>query len=49
MHDQLIKNPKTMTELQNTVPMTILVYYYLIEQQYTNLFQLLNDTNNMEL
>ena len=49
MHDQLIKNPKTMIELQNTVPMTILVYYYLIEQQYTNLFQLLNDTNNMEL
>lgn len=28
--------------------MVTLVYYYLIEQQFTNLFQLLNNTNNIE-
>lgn len=28
--------------------MTTLVYYYLIDKQFNNLFQLLNDTKNME-
>jgi hypothetical protein len=29
--------------------MTTLVYYYVIEAQYNNLFMLLNETKNMEL
>lgn len=28
--------------------MTTLVYYYFLDQQYNNLFQLLNDTKNIE-
>ena len=49
MHDTLIKDPKQQLAQANTVAMVTLVYYYLLEKQFTNLFQLLNDTVNMEL
>ena len=48
-HDFFIKNVPQQVQPQNMVAMTTLVYYYLIEAQFTNLFQLLNETKNMEL
>ena len=48
-HDLLTKDTAAQLLPDNTVIMTTLVYYYLIEKQFTNLFQLLNETKNMEL
>lgn len=48
-HDLFTKDPSLTVLPQNQTAMTTLSYYYLLEQQYTNLFQLLNQTKNMEL
>lgn len=37
-HDFFIKNVPLQVQPQNMVAMTTLVYYYLIEAQFTNLF-----------
>jgi hypothetical protein len=46
MHDTLTKDSKLQEQDQFQVPMTILVYYYLIDGQYNNLFQLLATSSN---
>ena len=45
----MIKDKSQQVLPQNMVAMTTLVYYYVIEGQFTNLFQLLNETKNIEL
>ena len=49
VHDLLVKDPKQQLLPENQISMTTLVYYYLMEQQFSNLFQLLIDTKNIEL
>ena len=48
-HDMFVKDAKIQVLPQNMTSMTTLVYYYVIEAQYNNLFMLLNETKNMEL
>ena len=48
MHDLLSKQPALQTEAEHQVTMVTLVYYYMLEQQWNNLFQLLNNTKNIE-
>ena len=47
-HDLLTKDPSLQTKPDYQIPMTTLVYYYIFEKQYNNLFQLLNSTTNLE-
>ena len=49
LHAEFTKDPKLQVLPQNQIAMTTLEYYYLIDKQYNNLFQLLKDTKNMEL
>ena len=48
MHDLLSKTPSLQTQAEHQVSMMTLVYYYVLEQQWNNLFQLLNNTRNIE-
>lgn len=48
MHDFFIKNPVEMMKQENQISMTTLVYYYFIDGQVNNLFQLLKNTDNIE-
>jgi hypothetical protein len=46
MHDKFTKDEAAQLEEENQVALTTLVYYYLIEGQLNNLFQLLRKTKN---
>lgn len=48
-HDEFMQNPELKTAADKQIAMTTLVYYYYLDSQHNNLFQLLNDTKNMEL
>ena len=48
-HDMLSKQPALQKLPEHQVVMTSLVYYYIMEGQHNNLFQLLNNTQNVEL
>lgn len=49
LHDEYTKNPQQQVLPENQIAMTTMVYHYLIEGQHNNLFQLLNNTRNIEL
>ena len=48
-HDKFTKDPKSQNLSENLISMTTLVYYYALENQTNNLFQLLNGSKNLEL
>lgn len=47
-HDTLVKNPASQNLPENQVAMTTLVYHYMIEDQLNNLFQLVQQSKNLE-
>ena len=48
MHDLLSKDPSLQEHEDQQITMTTLVYHYLIDGQFNNLFQLLNQTKDLE-
>ena len=48
MHNEFVKSPELRAQPDRQIGMTTLVYYYYLDKQYNNLFQLLHESKNIE-